>query len=349
LKSIFQSLILPLRLAPAITIVLLGILLAVALFLGVFGLPLGFILLFALLRYSWAFLHSLILGATRAPVLSVEMLLSPDSGGRVMLSLMLALLLFVVSGAAAFWLGWLVASAVAAACIAALPAMLMLQGWTGTFKQTFSPAAIGVLLRILKWDYWIIVGCLTGLLILCAVALQQRDSLTWAVVFTLFVYSWLAVIAMAGGTIHQHRDEIAAQTQFVIRNETIADPRESERLREQALDDMYAACRAGASGNAWRTLQQYLQSQADAVHELEKLYQRISRWEFPTFINKTAQELISRLLVDQRSGAAIVIARERLAADRNFELKTTAERDELVRLCMEVKDQSTAYALLKRR
>jgi hypothetical protein len=69
-------LLMPLRLAPLLTLIVLSFVLTVALRVGVYGLPLVFILLTWLFKYSFVFLDRLVIGDVEPPVLSVEMVMT---------------------------------------------------------------------------------------------------------------------------------------------------------------------------------------------------------------------------------------------------------------------------------
>ena len=335
----------PLRLASFLTIVVLSGALAIANTVAPFGWPLMLILLGWFFRYSFEFLDNMIGGAREAPVLSVEMVFGSIGEWRSLLPLTIAVAVFFASGATSYWFGVAVTGVAGLTAVAAFPAVLAIQGWTGKTRQALSPAHCARMARLLGRDYLWIAG-FTALIVTCCVIVLYAQTPAMLRIAVL-LYAWLAVIALSGGTVYFRRQSIEEQTEFLDKREVVESPAEVARRREEIVDSVYASWRAGAQENAWQTLSRHITTSEDPLAELRIVYRRASNWEGTRFADRVAQELLSRLLAEDREGEALMLARERLEQDASFRPREDSELSRLVQIANANADRATARALVE--
>ena len=150
--AILRYLAIPLRTAPLLLIGTFSVLLLMAVKAGFFGIPLGLILLSWFSKYSFVLMGHLADGVAEPPTLSVEMVnplerAAPDDpaadGDR----------LFYASDAASYWVGERGALVFTFALGAILPAVVAVQGATGTVVQSLNPRRVLGLIARLRGDY----------------------------------------------------------------------------------------------------------------------------------------------------------------------------------------------------
>ncbi len=345
--SVLSLLVMPLRRVPLLTICALSVALAFAFKAWVFGLPLILMLSSWLLKYSFVFLDELVAGATAPPVLSVEMIVGSLGEWRSLMPLIIVTIAFFASGAGSFWMAPALSAVLVVAAVAFLPAILAVQGWTGSVGQSLNPRVCARMVRILGRDYaW--VAALTFLLVaLCVAAQWEGRSVPLALRIASVVYAWLAIIALVGGVVHTRRPDIERETLFFTKLQPVMTPEELARLREHCLDTIYGEWRGRAPENAWRNLVEYVEQSADPLEEMRWLYGRIAGWDRPQLANRIARVMVPRLLTAERQGEALALVRERLAADPDFRPHTSAELLTLAQLARVAADRRTARALLQ--
>jgi hypothetical protein len=345
-------LLIPLRPAALLSICVLAAVLAAAAQVGAFGLPLILILLTWLFKYSFAFLDRLVAGDTEAPVLSVDMLLGSIRELRSLVPLILVTVAFFASGAAAFLVGALLAAGAAAALAALLPAVLALQGWTGRLTYSLSPHAWREVTRALGVDYAWLVGCTLALAAICVATPSLIDHVPSIIRIGLWIYGWLALIAIIGGAIHSNRAELERRIPLITAVPLTVSPEESARAREHWLDSIYGAWRSGAESTAWRRVREGMEPGAhtqgtERLAELRWLYGRAASWQPPGFANRIAQELLSHLLDAALEGEALRLLKERLAVDPEFLPETAEQRVRLGKLARQWGEHHVASAMCK--
>lgn len=308
----------PLRLAPLVTLIVLGLTLAIALKVGAFGLPLVIILLTWLFKYSFAFLDRLVAGDTEPPVLSLEMVLGAVGEWRSLLPFIVVVVVFFASGAAAYWVGFAAAVIAALFAIVWLPAILALQGWTGGVGQSLNPVVGVRMARALGRDYVWMVACTFAVVVLCVGVPRWVGGLPLALRIALLIYAWLATIAVTGSALRANRQHLLQNTEFFLTLPAVVTPEALEREREHWLDSVYGAWRSNARENAWRTVRGRVDDAAEPLTELRWLYGRVAGWEPPQFANRIVQEMLPRLRAAGREDEALILVRERLAIDPGF-------------------------------
>lgn len=159
--ELIRYLVLPLRLGSLMLIITFSILLTLAAYAGLFGIPLALILVSWASKYGFVLLDHLADGATQPPALSLEMV-NPADEQRPLLFLFLVIVLFSLAGLAEHWFGRGAYVATAAGVAIFLPSVIAVQGATGSFMQALDPRIfIGLILR-LRGDYLLILACIAA-------------------------------------------------------------------------------------------------------------------------------------------------------------------------------------------
>lgn len=340
------SLLLPLRLAGALTLVFLAVSLTVMLKAGLFAAPGILILATWFFKYSFALLDALVAGQSEAPVLSIEMIMASLEEFRFLLPLILSIAAFFAFGAASYFVGTVLAILLGALVIAILPAVVAVQGWTGRLSYSLDPMAWTRMARVLGTDYGAMLACIAGLVALCALVRVVPGSPRILQIFVA-LYAWLGVICVIGATLRAHRAALSEKIPLIIPQIAPARIDAAAPERERWIDAIYGALRANNRDNVWHLVMERAQTVAHPLPELQWLYERVAAWQPLPFPNRVAQEVIARLLAEDREGEALRLARERLALDPAFRPLSADESRRLVQLADRWRDHQTAEALRK--
>jgi hypothetical protein len=350
LSVVLRYLAAPLRTAPLLFIIVFSVLFLIAVSARLIGIWLGWVLLSGFLNYGFILMDSIANGAREPPVLSIEMM-NPVNGSRWLMMLAIVAAVFFVSDAAIYWLGPALGTAVGLIALAILPAMIAVQGATGSVVQSLNLMRCWRLIGRLRGDYAFIVLWVALYWSISYVLFRTSmgDALPLIVRIAWLLYGWLAMFTLIGGVLFERHDEIGladASTPEHLDPEIDASAvREKERDRH--VDRIYAEWRGGAHVNAWRSIGEHLDRSTDPLLELRWLYERIARWPDPLLANRLAQSMLPRLLAARHYGEALKITRERIRAFPEFRPATAAELVQLARLACDGGDRPTARALLR--
>ena len=326
-----RALRLPLRMAPLLVILPFSVLMALGVRVPIPGIVLICILWSWFTKYGFAFLERIAAGDAEPPALSVEMVNPLGERHRFGL-LVIVLLVFLGSGAIAYWTGPVLAWLVGMLLVLVLPAVLAVQAATDDLAEALSPSGWTRLLRNVGADYAIVVG-VTLVLVLAVAGVVQgfiAGRVPLFVAIALGMYAWLAMHALLGVMLHEHRGElhlrdVAAAIAVNIGSRHRHDVHEDDAF----LDEIFAEWRNRAYDNALRSVARRLHSAADPLGELRWLHERTSNWDDLRLAERLAQQLLSRLLPARRHAEALQIARTRLAANPDFR---PGQADEVIRL-----------------
>lgn len=199
--GILRQLLLPLEPAALVTtLVLAGVLWACFKVLPA-GIALMAILLSWFFKYSFALLDQQASGSRRMPVLSIEMIMGTMGEFRWLVPLLLVAAAFFGTGAASFLLGMVISAFAATLLLVMLPAMLVIQGWTGRLAHSLHPRLWLQVAGIMRLDYALLVGCTAVLALASIGAPLMFDGVPRVLRFVLALYAWLALIALTGGAL----------------------------------------------------------------------------------------------------------------------------------------------------
>jgi len=321
--------------------------LAVASMAGFFGIPLGFILISWFFKYSFVLLDSAAEGATEPPVLSVEMI-NPVNEQRPFVLLLLAIAIFFLSDTASYWFGPVTGSLAGFTAVAIIPAIVAVQGATGSVLQSFNPFMVTGLIARLRGDYVLILICILLLagLSRAVVASPWSAELPAVLRIALLMYFWLAAYALIGGVLFTRRWDIGLDSAYAPEQKEARDNRELERERNLKIDRIYAQWRGGSKANAWKTVTALIDSSDQPLEELRWLHERAGRWPDPGLANRLARELLPKLLVAKCFSEALGVVQARVKTDPNFRTANSSDLLTLVRLARDAGDRPTARVLL---
>jgi hypothetical protein len=348
--AIFRYLAIPLRMAPLLLIGTFSLLLILALKAGLIGIPLGLITLSWFTKYAFVLMDRLAEGAVEPPVLSIEMV-NPLSEQRPMIMLLLTIGLFYSSNAASYWVGKPGALVLMIAVGAILPAVVAVQGATGSVVQSLNPRRVLGLIGRLRGDYVLILGFIALVWLCFRVVLESAFGAALPLILriALLMYAWLAVFSLIGGVLFQRRLEIGLDD---VHTPEGVDPGHDdaetpdERARDSEMDRIYAEWRGGAHGNAWKSVLALVAESKDELAQLRWLYRRAAPWPDLRLAERLAGELLPRLLAKRMTGEALDVTRERLQKNPKFRTAVSTDLLTLVHLARAAGDRATARLLL---
>lgn len=340
-------LLLPLRSASLILIMIFSALLAFASIAGFFGIPLGLILVSWFFKYSFVLLDSTAEGVTEPPVLSIEMV-NPVNEQRPLVLLLFAGAMFLLSDAIGHWFGPTTGTLAAIIAVLVVPAIVGVQGASGSVLQSFNPIVVAALITRLRSDYLVILGCVAVFAGLSRIVVSARwgIDLPLTVQLALLMYFWLASYALIGGVLFTRREDIGLEAMHAPERIEARANLDVDRERSRRIDSIYAEWRGGARANAWQTVMTQVDASADPVDELRWLHESAARWPDPRLANRIANELLPRLLAARQFSEALAIAQSRISRDPEFRPRASADLLTLVRLARDAGDRPTARTLL---
>jgi hypothetical protein len=348
--AILRYLTVPLRTAPLLLIGTFSVLLMAAFYAGLGGIPLGLILLSWFSKYSFVLMDRLAEGVVEPPVLSLEMV-NPVDEQRPVILLLMAIGLYYASDAASYWLGKRGELVLLLTGAALLPAVVAVQGATGTVVQSLNPRRVLGLVVRLRGDYLVIVGFIAFACVFArfVVASWWRSSLPLVVCLALLMYAWLAMFSLIGGVLFERRGDIGLDDVHTPETLDAADEDDApdERARDREIDRIYAEWRGGAHVNAWNSVLALVGQSSEPIAELRWIYQRTAQWPDGRLADRLARELLPRLLFQRSTGEALDLVRERLRKDARFRPTGSADLLTLVHLARTAGDRATARLLLR--
>lgn len=348
--AILRYLVIPLRTAPLLLIGTFSVLLVLAAKAGFFGIPLGLILLSWFTKYSFVLMDHLADGVVEPPVLSIEMV-NPLSEQRPMVLLLLTIGLFYASDAASYWVGERGALVLLFAVGAILPAVVAVQGATGTVVQSLNPRRVLGLIARLRGDYLVILGCIALVWLLSRFVVESGigGALPLILQIALLLYGWLAMFSMIGGVLFERRLDIGLDDVHTPESidASADDDAPDERTRDREMDRIYAEWRGGAHANAWNTVLGLINRSSDQLGELRWLHRRAAQWPDGRLADRLARELLPQLLARRITGEALDLVRERLKKNARFRPAGSADLLTLVNLARTAGDRATARLLLQ--
>jgi hypothetical protein len=328
-------------------VVLASALMALALKVGLFGIPLLLIMLTWFFRYGLLMMEYVAWDGAEAPVLEVDML-NPIEQAKSGILLFITGVFFAIFYAAQYWLGNFMGAIVGLAAVGLLPAIAAVQVAKDRALQALDPRDWFHLLRWMKGDYLLVLACIL-VYWLCAYILVITPLGAYVprfVEIALLMFGWLAVQALLGGAIRERRISDPDDSP-VERFETGPSQVAIARQRDHRIDRIYGEWRSGAQKNAWQTLMREVEESGDPIGELRWMLDRISRWNEPRLMNRVVQEMVPRLIAISRFSEAIMLTRQRLTADPEYRPVTAAETLRIVRIARDGGDRPTARALLR--
>lgn len=310
---------------------------------GIFGVPMFLVLASWLCIYGYVLLEHVAHGAREPPVLSLDMV-NPVSEHRPLVQLAIVGVVWLAIRALAPHVGALATAALEGLALAALPACVAVLAIADTFWQAVNPLALWQVVRALKYSYLIIVGVallaglgLVGLAGTGALASWELDALG--------IYAWLALFALIGGALFEHRSSLGLEAMHAP--ERLAQRLQSQldAERDRFVDGVFAQARGGNLRGAWQTIEQRLEAEQQEKDTYEWLNARLARHEDQRLASRLAQASIHRLL-GHDNGRVVELVRERLTLDAAFHPRTHAETLRVADLLRLAGQRGGAEALL---
>jgi len=335
----------PLKGGALAVIVVFALLLALALRAGIMGVPLGLIVLSWFFKYAFVLLDHVVDGGNDPPALAVEMM-NPVSEQRSLVLLLIVTGIFFASNAASFWFGPVLGALLGLVLVFILPAVVGVQGVTGSLVQSLDLHRCARLIARLGRDYVVIIAC-TALLLACAVLVAKAASIPLVVRFAFDMYACLAVFAVIGGVLFERRLDIGLDAAYSPERINEKAAAEKDRRQQQLLDRIYAEWRGGSHITACKTINELLQGSASPAEELEWLYAKTASWPDARLPNQLAQAWLPYLLTAKRHGRVLEVLEERLAIDPAFRPATSTELLRCARLARDGGERRIARLLLE--
>ena len=340
---LLRYLLLPARPAGLMLIAVLTLGVAFAGYAGTLGLPMLLVLTGSLGMYGYVLLEHVAHGAHEPPVLALEML-NPVSEHRPLLQLLIIAAVWLVIRVLSPHIGPLATLALEALALAALPACVAVLAVADSFWQAINPLALWHVVRALGPSYLLIVG--TALLLGFGVAaLAATGALASWALYALGVYAWLALFALIGGALFEHRASLGLEA--IHAPERVAQRLQAQldAERDRFVDGLFAQARGGNPRGAWESIEERLEGEQQQADAYEWLHSRLASHEDQRLASRLAQAYIHRLL-GHDNGRVVELARERLGLDAGFHPRTQAETLRVADLLRLAGQRSGAEAML---
>ena len=340
-----RYLTLPLHAAPLLLVAIFSVLLRLAFHAGLLGLPAVLIVGSWFFKYAFMLLDHAVQGRPGAPVLSVDAA-NPLGEMRPLLYGMTVGAFYLATAALGEATSPALASGLRLLGLLALPAILATHAITGSYTESLNPATVIGVARRLGAGY-VVVLCVA---VACGLAgravVLDGGNIAFLLRIALLMLLWLALFSVLGGAIHDRRLELGFEPEHSPERRERRDERERNRERDHFIDQVFAEYRAGARGNPWASIQARANQSGDPLAEYAWIYERVAGWQKPELAGRVAQELLPLLLVGNRGGEALRIAKECLQASERFRPLASASLLRLAELARDGGDRPLARALL---
>jgi hypothetical protein len=345
----------PCRTVPLLLIVIFSLLSWLALSGGMLGVPLAAIIVSWFFKYAFAMLDRVAEGDDELPILSYEMI-HPLTEQRPLGTAVLLYLLYLATQWIDGWAGTTGGNVARLLLLLCVPAIVAVQGVSGSFFAALDPRTWLKLIVRLRGDYAsiVVVATLLALLARSLIATRPVLLLPFAIAvpfkqvagIAILMYGWLALHAFIGTVLFERRHTIGFEPSRSPERLAERERREHDKDLDLVIDRIFAEWRGGAHGNAWRTVEAHLAHCADRTGTLRELFDRIARWPDPRLGNLLAHELLPGLLASRRTGDALAIVRDRVQVDPAFRPQSAADTIKVAELARDAGHRLLARQLL---
>ena len=341
-----RHLALPLHAAPLLLVTIFAVLLRLAVYGALLGLPALLIIGSWFFKYAFLLLDHAAHGRPGAPVLSVEDA-NPLGEMRPLLYGAGAGVFYMATGALDGIVGPELVSGLRLLGLLALPAIVATHSITGSFTEAINPATIIRVIQRLGAAY-LVVLCVA---LACGWAgraiVLDGGHLALLLRIALLMLLWLAMFAVLGGLIHDRRLELGFEPEQSTERRARQQERDRERERDRFIDQVFAEYRAGSRGNPWTSIQARAMASRNPVSEYAWILDRVAGWPRQSLADRVALELLPLLLAERRNGEALRVVRSRLQANPDFRPRSSESLLRLVELARDGGERSLARALLQ--
>ena len=341
-----RHLALPLHAAPLLLVTIFAVLLRLAVYGALLGLPALLIIGSWFFKYAFLLLDHAAHGRPGAPVLSVEDA-NPLGEMRPLLYGAGAGVFYMATGTLDGIVGPELVSGLRLLGLLALPAIVATHSITGSFTEAINPATIIRVIQRLGAAY-LVVLCVA---LACGWAgraiVLDGGHLALLLRIALLMLLWLAMFAVLGGLIHDRRLELGFEPGQSTERRARQQERDRERERDRFIDQVFAEYRAGSRGNPWTSIQARAMASRNPVSEYAWILDRVSGWPRQSLADQVALELLPLLLAERRNGEALRIVRSRLQSNPHFRPRSSESLLRLVELARDGGERTLARSLLR--
>lgn len=293
-----------------VTAAVYAMLIVLAVRAGLFGIWLLVLVVLSLWRFGYAVLRAVAQGVRNIPPPSIE---SMNPVGSWALLLHFALFPALIALIAEIWpvgsgpVDSLVSVSLSLVVVSVFPASAAIMGYTSNILAALNPAAIRSVMRTLGLDYaWLVAAC-AGLVfgaVLIRVALLPSFGLLAGLTGTMLaVWTFLAVFALIGSSLHAHGDAFDLP-------QAPPSPEERERddLRKEwraELDRAYGYLRGGDLQKGYGVLRELIEKNNQSIELQYWLFDELSGWADGRHALRVAERLIDRLVAIGDTPAAL--------------------------------------------
>jgi hypothetical protein len=279
-----------------------GVLLAVALRAGIFGIWLGWVLLLSLWRYSYAVLRATAQGRRKLFAPDADTL-NPIGDWRLVLHFItFPALLIVLSWVRPFGaqgLGLALNFAAALGVILVFPASAAMMGITSRLEAAFNPVSLGHVIRTLGQSYYVLVAVCTGVWLAAALApvlLPSMGIVSSAIGISIEAWAVLVTFALTGTLLREHRND------FDIAGEIETEEERQARLArlewQKTLDLAYASMRSNLVAEGYETLRKLTAQNGESLEVHYWLFDHMLGWEDRRHALEIGARLVDRHVAD---------------------------------------------------
>jgi hypothetical protein len=344
--ALLRGLALPFTVAPLLLVVIFAVLLRLALFAGLLGLPLLYIIGSWFLKYGFVLLEHAANGRPGAPVLSAEDV-NPFGETRPFLFGLLIAVFLGISRVAGDLLGQAWASILHLAGMTVLPAVIAIHAITGSYAEALHPSRILAVIHRLGPGYLAVMLVATACAALAQWLLVDATQLAVLLRMLLLMQLWLVLFATLGSIIHLRRHELGFDAEQSPETTQRRASVQLERERNRFIDQVFAEYRAGSTQNAWESIQRRAGHGPGASTEYAWIHERVAEWSNQALANRVARAQLPLLLAKQQNGAALRLAQARLRADPQFRPATSEQTLRVAQLARDGGDWPLARRLLE--
>jgi hypothetical protein len=309
-------------------VLVFGILSTVAGSAGLFGLPLGIILLSWFFKYAYILFDHVVRGFDEPPTLDISMV-NPVSEQRPLLQLLVVLIVallvkYVATRSPAS------AAGLTALFLAVSPASVAILGLEGNPIKAINPVALIRMIAGLGGRYVLLLGVIAGATLLLQVVSRLH---LWNILnTTIGLFAILAVFSALGGSLYDRRHELGIEA-WHSPEKIEAKKRSAEDAKSAAVvTEAYGLVRVGSHVKAWEMLQTWLADRGNEFPDYRWLIERCATWNDRRYANRLAEEYVERLLASRRTGEALDAVVARCRQDADFRPKTAAATLEIAEL-----------------
>lgn len=280
-----------------------GFLLRLAGAAGMFGFLLWFMITLSLWRYGYAVLRNVANGWAHFPPPAIESTNPVGDFAVVFHSALFSLLLYMlattpfIDGA----LRWVLLLAV----LAVFPASAAIMAMTRNAGAALNPAGLASLVRDLGGDY----AKLLGVSLVLGLLMALTADVPWY--FGIFaemlsVWTILALFLATGAVLRAHRHELDLLEGL--------DDAEQRELRERqahwqkTLDRAYTSVRSGLPAQAYRTVKELIDDEADSLEIYQWTFNAMLAWDEPKHAAMLGERFAARLWQEGRKVDALELA-----------------------------------------